>query len=537
MTTRSGGGVLAFLLCLLAGACTEGNDPPLGPPGEESNVEDDLSTVDAEAASRAIDPVGQPRPVRGRHRGFNLLGMYKEVWGNNTGYSEDDFALIAELGFNTARLPLDYLTYASREDWLLFHEERLQQIDRGIDLAQRYGVHVLLNLHGAPGYSAHGEADTPVPEEQDLDLWRDREAQDAFVAHWTLFARRYRKIPAEFLSFNLVNEPFGVDEETYLRVMNRAIAAIREVSRDRPIILDGLEGGRVPLALEDDRLQQALHAYDPMNVTHYLAPWSSTGEEAEPTWPPNPLQTGLYGPAQSSNDLDVPLVIEGDFAAGTRVAIKVNVVSGNSTLVITADETEILRHAFEPGEGEGEWEVSEYVEEHGIYQNTYNRVYSAELPVAAERLTFELVQGDWLSFHQIEIGKHVLTPGVPAWSWGVPQTTVRLDASGRLEAVQIPPGYEEYDWRAPFEPWTALEKRGVDVIVGEFGVYNRTPHTVTLAFLDDLLTLFETAGFGWCLWEFSGEFGVLDSNREDVDYESAYGHRVDRKMLELLQAH
>lgn len=73
------------------------------------------------------------------------------------------------------------------------------------------------------------------------------------------------------------------------------------------------------------------------------------------------------------------------------------------------------------------------------------------------------------------------------------------------------------------------------VHVGEFGVYNRTPHDVALAFLEDLLALWEAAGWGWALWNFRGPFGVLDSEREDVDYEDWHGHDLDREMLDLLR--
>ena len=44
------------------------------------------------------------------------------------------------------------------------------------------------------------------------------------------------------------------------------------------------------------------------------------------------------------------------------------------------------------------------------------------------------------------------------------------------------------------------------------------------------------AGWGWALWNLRGEFGILDSERPDVSYESFRGHKLDREMLELLKA-
>jgi endoglucanase len=51
----------------------------------------------------------------------------------------------------------------------------------------------------------------------------------------------------------------------------------------------------------------------------------------------------------------------------------------------------------------------------------------------------------------------------------------------------------------------------------------------------DLLELWKQAGWSWALWNFRGPFGILDSERADVEYQSWRGHKLDRLMLELLQ--
>ena len=69
------------------------------------------------------------------------------------------------------------------------------------------------------------------------------------------------------------------------------------------------------------------------------------------------------------------------------------------------------------------------------------------------------------------------------------------------------------------------------------GAYKFTPHAVVLAWMQDCLELWEEAGWGWALWEFRGGFGPLDSGRNDVAYEDFRGHKLDRKMLDLLRQH
>ena len=68
-----------------------------------------------------------------------------------------------------------------------------------------------------------------------------------------------------------------------------------------------------------------------------------------------------------------------------------------------------------------------------------------------------------------------------------------------------------------------------------FGIYNRTPHDVALAALEDNLKMLKERNWGWALWNLRGTFGPIDSGREDVTYEDWNGHKLDRRMLELLK--
>jgi endoglucanase len=87
-----------------------------------------------------------------------------------------------------------------------------------------------------------------------------------------------------------------------------------------------------------------------------------------------------------------------------------------------------------------------------------------------------------------------------------------------------------------YEPWQTLEAGGVGVHAGEFGAHNLTPHDVALAWMADLLAVWREAGWGWALWNLRGSFGVLDSERADVAYETLGAYQLDRRMLELLRA-
>ena len=88
-----------------------------------------------------------------------------------------------------------------------------------------------------------------------------------------------------------------------------------------------------------------------------------------------------------------------------------------------------------------------------------------------------------------------------------------------------------------YQPWIELMNKGVGIHCGECGCWNKTPHEVYLAWFSDVLDILSSNGIGFALWEFIGDFGILNSNRADVAYEDFHGYKLDRKLLTLLQKH
>ncbi|WP_338868951.1 cellulase family glycosylhydrolase [Spirosoma sp. SC4-14] len=85
-----------------------------------------------------------------------------------------------------------------------------------------------------------------------------------------------------------------------------------------------------------------------------------------------------------------------------------------------------------------------------------------------------------------------------------------------------------------YQPWIDLVNRGVGVHCGECGCWNKTPHDVFLAWFTDVLDILGSHQIGFALWEFIGDFGVLNSGRTDVAYEDWHGYKLDRQLLNLL---
>lgn len=86
-----------------------------------------------------------------------------------------------------------------------------------------------------------------------------------------------------------------------------------------------------------------------------------------------------------------------------------------------------------------------------------------------------------------------------------------------------------------YKPWIEIKNTGVGVHCGECGCWNKTPHDVFLAWFGDVLDILSSNEIGFSLWEFIGDFGILNSGRADVAYEDWYGYKLDKKLLQLIQ--
>jgi endoglucanase len=339
----------------------------------------------------AAEPAAQPETATPtpahlpRWRGFNLLEKFTKRRNANSPFLESDFAALAELHFDFARLPMSYLCWTDPQDWRKLREDELKDIDQAVEFGRQYGIHVNINYHRAPGYCVN-------PPKEPLDLWTDDQALEVCALHWGHFAKRYKGIPNNRVSFDLLNEPGDFTEAAYVRVAKALVGAIRAEDPNRLIIADGLRWGNRPVpAFAELRLAQSTRGYQPSRISHYKASWMQGSDTwPEPTWP------------LKISDKDV-------------------------------------------------WDKE------------------------------------------------------------------------RLRKEQI-------------TPWQALEKQGVGVHVGEWGAYQHTPHKVVLAWMRDYLELWKEAGWGWSMWNFRGSFGILDSNRQDITYDTWRGHKLDRAMLELIQA-
>lgn len=472
-----------------------------------------------------------------RWRGFNLPYRFSAQSKTqslfNQPYTERPIRLISELGFNFIRLPLDYRFWIAKGDWSTIDEDSpvLREIDQVVEWGKKYGVHVCINFHRAPGYCINDK--TP----EGARLWTDPEAQRICAEHWAFFAKRYRGIPNERVSFNLWNEPIRTDAATHAKVARLVVEAIRAEDPDRLILCDGFDFKPSP-ELIPLGVAQAGRGYSPGRITHYRASWAGGSDRAGvPSWPLPQASGWLHAPAKRPETAGLPLVVEGPIPGGSRLRIRIGEVFGSATLVLRAGEKELLHREFGTGpQGQGSWKESEFHKQWNAFQCLYDQDVEVEIPEATPELRFSVAEGQWLQVTRLAISQpdQAEAPIDLESNWGSEPSAIRWDAE---KQTWITPAMQDrkWLWDTAVQPWLDLAGKGVGVMIGEFGVYNKTPHDVTLAFLEDCLKNYREAGLGWALWNFDGSFGILDSERDDVEYEDWNGHKLDRGMLELLQ--
>ncbi len=344
-------------------------------------------------------------------RGFNILNYFvSQPYVHNPQIikdTEQDFKWMTDWGFNFVRIPIAYPCYVNYdftsgkditpEQTVDFNEKVIDSIEEIALLANKYNLHVSLNLHRAPGFCINAGFHEP------FNLWKDEDAQEAFYQHWNMWAKRFKHISSDKISFDLVNEPCFKEDmndqfspshpipgSIYRKVAKGCLDVIHKHNPTRIVIADGnLVGSMVVPELTDLPIGQSCRGYHPHYVSHYRANWvwENPDDAPMPSWP--------------------------------------GIIDGQ-----------------------------------------------------------------------------------------------KFDRSVLVDL---------------YKPWIDLVNQGVGVHCGECGCYNETPHDVFLTWFEDHLDILTSNGIGWALWNFRGDFGLIDSGRKDVEYEDWYGHKLDRKLLSLLQ--
>ncbi len=163
----------------------------------------------------------------------NFYQLYRANYVN-----AKDIQQIAAWGFNSIRLPFHYAILSPADQPGVFLEEGFQVLDSLIAWSKRHQMHVILDMHCAPGGQ---NADNISDSDGEAKLWTVPANQDRTVEIWKKIAARYAN-ETWVGGYDLLNEPVMPSGFTNvdLRNLYRRIAlAIREVDANHIIFIEG----------------------------------------------------------------------------------------------------------------------------------------------------------------------------------------------------------------------------------------------------------------------------------------------------------
>ena len=162
--------------------------------------------------------------------------------------AEDDIRFIKAAGFNTVRVPLHWRLFVTPGDEASGAADRFEGpgwllLDRLAQWCRAFGLHVILDLHAAPGGQTGVNHDDGPGYPLAFYVPRYRRLT---IALWRALATHYRDEPA-ILGYDLLNEPISpYSDEDYLNprlepLYRDIVAAIRSVDANHLVVLAGAQ--------------------------------------------------------------------------------------------------------------------------------------------------------------------------------------------------------------------------------------------------------------------------------------------------------
>ena len=194
--------------------------------------------------------------------------------------TEEDIAQIEKLGFNCVRVPFWYRNFMT-EDLEWFAENHndnkgFQKLDWLIETCEKYGIYVMLDLHGAPGGQSKNHCTGKAGRNE---LYENENMLNATIELWCAIANRY-KDNQTVCAYDLLNEPqnnggyegnynWAAESEDAVSRTNKAYdiiyKAIREIDKNHIISFEGVWSTTVlpnPQEMGYENMLYQLHLYD-----------------------------------------------------------------------------------------------------------------------------------------------------------------------------------------------------------------------------------------------------------------------------------
>ena len=154
---------------------------------------------------------------------------------------EEDIRKMAELGFNSVRLPMSARLILKEEPGYQWREDTLAHLDEVLDWCEKYRIYAILDLHAFPGGQTGLLCDDGLDNQ--AHFFTEPESFERGIVIWEKLAERYkdRWIVG---GYDLMNEPLGPAplmkyKDKLAEFYDAVIRRIRLIDRNHLLTLEG----------------------------------------------------------------------------------------------------------------------------------------------------------------------------------------------------------------------------------------------------------------------------------------------------------
>jgi len=496
---------------------------------------------------------------------------------NGFGASTREIELLAEWGFNSARVLIHYETLFSRDaetaDLVQFAE-----LDRLVAAAIENDVHLNILLTEIPGRNVtNADASTNWESWADLDLFINPEKQEQTLHIYRTLAARYKDIPNYNLSLTPFWEALNFNRSTGLPApeygpedtaafLGRAIDAIREEDPDRLVIYeptpnngyDGIILESTPAKAVADSKGNVIISYNFCEVAYVYACMTMTEgkhiDNMNRSLDLQPYPNYIYSVA-TRIDSDHDLTLNGCLPVGTKIDFYLERAHAEGMLDITADGKRLYSEyltAQEYAVGERLSGFYPYAEsdkcisitlEHAVDEIVVSRENGVEFCGIYLTLPDEYARERWYyaQAYDVYLGLEEKEGVAKRTSSGVMLAPNDYDNGWNITIHEDLTYSSEHVWNEAsadtVNKWASeISKFDANCIIRfERGTFSGATWDALSAYYEDLLKTYEKYGFGW--WSNDWWLIACDNNviagKTTVEY-AGYEY-FNMELLQLLQ--